>query len=129
MRAILQCPYRTHRVDMLRELDWLSIHHHIVFKSIMFIWDVFHGDNEELKKFLRQNSDVHSYNTRSLHDFHMPMQINNTSGQKSLFVSGLKFYNNIPGYTKREDMSRNVFKKGVIQYIKDNVPSLLPSSN
>jgi hypothetical protein len=65
MRAILQCPYRTHRVDMLRELDWLSIHQHIVYKSIMFIWDVLHGDNEELKKFLRQNSDVHSYNTRS----------------------------------------------------------------
>jgi hypothetical protein len=75
---------------------------------------------------MRQNYDVHSYNTRSLHDFHMPMQ-NNTSGQKSLFVSGLKLYNSIPGSVKNEDMSRNVFKKSVIQYIKDSVPSL-PSS-
>jgi hypothetical protein len=94
----------------------------------MFIWDVLHGDNEELKKFPRQKSDVHSNNTRSLHDFHKPMQ-NNTSGQKSLFVSGLKLYNSIPGHIKREDMSRNVSKKSVIQYIKDSVPSLLPSSN
>jgi hypothetical protein len=52
-----------------------------------------------------------------------------TLGQKSLFVNGLKLYNSIPGYIKREDMSRNVFKKSVIQYIKDGVPSLLPSSN
>jgi hypothetical protein len=81
---------------MLRELDWLSIHQHIiVFQSIMFIWDVLHGDNEELKKFMRQNSDVHSYSTRNLHNFHMPMQ-NNTSGQKSLFVNGLKLLQQHP---------------------------------
>jgi hypothetical protein len=105
----------------------MNLRQGIVFKSIMFVWDILHGDNEELKKFLRQNSDVHSYNTRSLHDFHICL-CKTTSGQKSLFVSGLKLYNSIPGYIKGEDMSRDLFKKSVIQYIKDSVPSLLPSN-
>jgi hypothetical protein len=59
---------------------------------------------------------------KNLSNFHMPSQ-NNTSGQKSLFVSGLKLYNDIPGDIKRKEISRNVFKKRVEQYKKDSAPS------
>jgi hypothetical protein len=82
----------------------------------MFKWDVLHGDNEELEKFMRQNSDVHSYNTKSRHDFHMPIQ-NNTSGQKSLFLSGLKIYNSIPGYIKNEDTCQEMGSRKVLYSI------------
>jgi hypothetical protein len=59
---------------------------------------------------MRLNSDVHSYNTRSLHNFHMPIHNNTsaTSGQKSLFVSGLELYNGIPGDIMEEEILRNV---------------------
>jgi hypothetical protein len=80
---------------MLRELDWLSIHQHIIYKTLMFIWDTLHGDNEEFHKFLKLNSDVHSYHTRGEKNFHMSTQ-NNKSGQKSIFVNGLKLYNCLP---------------------------------
>jgi hypothetical protein len=40
----------------------------------------------------------------------MPTQ-NNTSGEKSLFVSGLKLYNGIPEDIKREEIPKKVFKK------------------
>jgi hypothetical protein len=77
MRAILQCHYLTHRVDMLREIiDWLSIHQHIIYKTLMFIRDTLHGDNEEFHKFLKLNSDVHSYHTRGEKNFHMSTQNN-----------------------------------------------------
>jgi hypothetical protein len=77
---------------MLRELNWLSIHQHIIYKSVMFIWDTLHGDNEELQKNLKLNSDVHSYHTRGEKNCHVPTQ-NNRSGQKSIFVNGLKLNN------------------------------------
>ena len=51
----------------------------------------------------------------------MPNQ-NNKTGQKSLFIKGLKIYNSVPEAIKSEQASRNVFKKRVIQYIKERIP-------
>jgi hypothetical protein len=48
----------------------------MVFKSKMFIWNILHGVNEELKKFMRL--DVHSYHTRNLHNFQCMHTQNNT---------------------------------------------------
>jgi hypothetical protein len=56
------------------------------------------------------------------HNFHMPVQ-NNRAGQRSIFVSGLKLYNEIPEDLKRE-VSRNVFEIKITKFIKESVPTL-----
>jgi hypothetical protein len=81
--------YRTHRIDMLRDLDWLSVYQHIIYKIVMFIWDTINGENEDLKKFMTLNSEVYSHQTRSIQNFHIPIQ-NNKAGQRLIFASGLK---------------------------------------
>ena len=101
MRAILHCHYLTHRADMLRELDWLSVHQSIIFKTIMFIYDVIHSEDEEMQKYIKKNCDIHSHYTRGQQKFHMPNQ-NNKTGQKSLFIKGLKIYNSVPEAIKSE---------------------------
>jgi hypothetical protein len=49
----------------------------------------------------------------------MPVQ-NIRAGQRSIFVSGLKLYNEIPEDIKRE-VSRNVFKIKITKFIKESV--------
>ena len=92
----------------------------------MFIYDVIHSEDEEMQKYIKKNCDIHSHYTRGQQKFHMPNQ-NNKTGQKSLFIKGLKIYNSVPEAIKSEQDSRNVFKKRVIQYIKERIP-ITPST-
>ena len=46
------------------------------------------------KNFFKTNSDVHSFNTRSIHDLHIPVA-NLTVFQKGVWYSGIKIYNHL----------------------------------
>jgi len=121
MRTVLKCEFRTHRVDMLESLQWLSVEQNINFKVIMFIYDFTHDDKKMYFSHLyERNIDVHDHNTRTAHDFHMPIQ-NNNSGQKSLFVNGLKIYNELPDNVKLA-RSKNVFKQKAKDFVKFKYP-------
>jgi hypothetical protein len=43
-------------------------------------------------------------------DFHMHTQ-RNTTGQRSLFVNGLKLFNGLPDHMKVPNLNRNLLKK------------------
>jgi hypothetical protein len=46
------------------------------------------------KNFLKTNSDVHSFNTRTNHDLHIPAA-NLAVFQKGVWYSGIKIYNHL----------------------------------
>ena len=124
MRAILQCHYRTHRIDMLQKLGWLSIYQKNIVKVLIFIRDSIIDENSEFQHYLKKNCEVHKHNTRGSQKFHLPIQ-NNNSAQKSIFIKGLKIFNDLP--TELRDathVSRNVFKDRVSQFITESIPIL-----
>jgi hypothetical protein len=123
MRAILSCDPQTHRQDMLENLGWLSVKQSIIYRVIIFISDILRTDTCDFKQYLRLNSDVYNYDTRGSTNFYMPIQ-NNNSGQKSLFVNGLKCFNELPKHIKEilPQVSKAVFKSILISYIKCNIP-------
>ena len=129
MRAILQCHPRTPRKDMLKELGWLSIHQQNVLQTILFIRDAISQENNNFQCYLKKNCDVHQYNTRRSQNFHLTHQ-NNKSAQKSIFINGLKIYNNLPTELKdiATHVSRRVFKDRVSKFVSESIP-ILPNLN
>jgi hypothetical protein len=123
MRTVLKCDYSVHRVDMLEELNWLSVQQNIMFKVIMFIYDLTHDEKKGyFSHMYKVNKDVHAYNTRSANNFHMPLQTN-SSGQKSLFVKGLKVYNTLPDCIKNDNtLSTKMFKSKIKDFVKIKYP-------
>ena len=122
MRAILQCHNRTHRVDMLEELGWLSVHQNIVYKVLLFIRDALQEENTDFEAYLKKNCDVHNYNTRGATKFHLPIQ-NNMIAQKSIFINGLKFFNKLPNELRdTTHVSRKIFKTRITQFVRESIP-------
>ena len=120
MRVILGCDRRTHRVDMLQELNILSVEQKIAYKVLLFIYNLKKGRNSEIfSDFMVLNNDVHQHDTRSKNDFHFSNQ-NNVSSQKSLFINGLKAFNELPRNSL--DLSIVKFKKLLFQFVKQKYP-------
>jgi hypothetical protein len=123
MRAILRCHPRTHRIDMANTLGWMSVRQNIVYKVLLFIWDVNSQDeNSIFRNNVQKNNEVHPYTTRGANKFYMPSQKNRT-GQNSLFVNGLKLFNELPESMKTS-LSRNKFKSMLHSYVVSSVPFL-----
>jgi hypothetical protein len=52
------------------------------------------------KDSFKTNSDIHSFNTRSNHDLHIPVA-NLAVFQKGVWYSGIKIYNHLPPTLKQ----------------------------
>jgi len=59
------------------------------------------------KDFFKTNLDIHSFNTRSNHDLHVPVA-NLTVFQQGVWYSGIKIYNHLPPTLKQ--LSYDIFK-------------------
>jgi hypothetical protein len=59
------------------------------------------------KDFLKSNSEVHNFNTKSNHDLHIPVA-NLTLLQNRVWYSGIKIYNHLPLTLK--ELSDGIFK-------------------
>ena len=91
---------------------------------LLFIRDaILQDENTDIEGYLKKSCEVHNHNTRGVTKFHLPTQ-NNKSAQKSIFINGLKKFNELP--SELRDVSRKVFKARVIQFVKESIP-ILPS--
>lgn len=117
MRIILKCDYRTHRIDMLNDLGWMSISQRIRYNTLVMIFKINHGlVPPYMHNNITLNSDIHSYNTRNRNNFRLPLP--KTEQVKfNIFYYGLKMFNELPSQMKNID-SLNVFKKECAKYIK-----------
>ena len=62
MRVILGCDRRAHRLDMLEELDFLSVEQQTLYRVLLFIYDLMKGRNYELfSDLISTNSDYHDH--------------------------------------------------------------------
>lgn len=121
MRIILALPKRSHVSEMLNTLQWMTIEQRIGLRVLIFIHNIERKSfNVDFKEFMFKNSDVHNHNTRSSNKYHIVRQ-NKTSSQKSLFINGIKFYNNLPENIKNE-ISKNKFKRYCVNFTKFMLP-------
>jgi hypothetical protein len=64
-------------------------------------------------------SDVHSFNTRSNHDLHIPVA-NLTVFQKGVWYSGIKIYNHLPPALKQLSHDIPKFKVALKRFLLAN---------
>ena len=120
MRVILGCDRRAHRLDMLEELNFLSVEQQILYRVLIFIYDLMKGRNYELfSNLISTNSDYHDHNTRNKDKFHMKIQ-NNYTSQKSLFVNGIKVFNELPQDSLQHGKKK--FKTIITTFVKQKCP-------
>lgn len=100
MRIILKCNRYTPIKMMLNVLNFMNVYQRIVYKTLIFIFKM---KNRLLPTYLYDNlktiSEVHNYQTRNRNDFFIDT-VNKTSTERSVFLKGLKMYNNLPDSLK-----------------------------
>lgn len=104
IRIILNCEYRTHRVDMLNELNWLSISQKIKYNTLIMV--VFKMKNSLAPFYLNENinyiNEIHDRNTKNKNNFRL--HIPRTEQMKNnLFYNGLKMFNELSNQIKEID--------------------------
>jgi hypothetical protein len=45
----LQCNIRTHRLDMAKKLQWMSVNQNIIFRVLLFIRDIIENESDPSK--------------------------------------------------------------------------------
>jgi len=81
--------------DLLKKLYILPLQSQYIFSLLMFV--------VKIKDFFKMNSGVHSFNTRSHYDLHIPAA-NLAVFQKAVWYSGVKIYNHLPPSLKQLHM-------------------------
>jgi hypothetical protein len=71
------------------------------------------------KDFFRTNCDVHSFNTRSHHDLHIPAA-NLAVFQKGVWYSGIKIYNHLPPTLQQLPYDISKFKAALKRFFFTN---------
>ena len=89
----------------------LSLQSQYIFSLLMFI--------VKNKDFFKMNSDVHSFNTRSNHDLHIPVA-NLTVFQKVVWYSGIKIYNHLPPALRQISYDILKFKVALKRFLLTN---------
>ena len=84
----MNCDNKFSCQDLFKKLFILPCQSQYIFSLLMF-----HKD------FFKTNSDIHSFNTRSNHDLHIPVA-NLTVFQKEVWYSGIKISNHLPATLK-----------------------------
>lgn len=114
MRCVLKCGLRTHIVDMLNELKWMSIVQRLKFNALIFIFKLKNG---LFPIYLQRNLQYVGsyYNLRNVGNFRLPLY-RRTSSQNNILYKGMQLFNNLDVTTK---METNIirFKKQIEQHI------------
>jgi exonuclease III len=116
MRIVLDCGWRTSRVEMLNSLGWQTVEQRIRFNTLVLVHKIKNGlvpNYLTNKVTFRQNT---RYPLRNASDFGLP-KVKKTATQNSVFYNGLKLYNELPNNVK-ETNNMNEFKKQCSLYVK-----------
>ena len=122
-RLILKTGNRTHRIDMLDSLEWLSVKQTIYLNTILFIHRIAIGLSPDyLQHHMTKTSEHHDHETRRNDEYHLK-SYKNSSSQNSLFYNGLKIYNSFMNFKKsrRTDINHST-KTLAIEFVKINFP-------
>ena len=121
-RLILKVDSRTHREDMLEELQWLTVKQTIYLNTIMFIHRIAIGISPAyLQQHMVKTKYFHDHLTRSNDDFKLK-NYTTASSQNNLFYNGVKMYNNFIHFRKSRSTSTQSTKSLAIEYVKMNYP-------
>ena len=118
MRIILGCHPRTHIVDMLDTLKWMSIKQRFRYNLSILLWKITNNRTPPtLGNFFTPVAEIHTYNTRSSSsgNFHRKR-----SHKHSLTAIGASTWNAIPQHV-RDVSSLYSFKKNLILHIFQTV--------
>lgn len=120
MRIVLRCPKDTSVKSMLNELQLLSVRQRIFYLTMTRIFKLKNGLlPKQLCEMVSFVGEVQKYWLRNEHDFRI-IQVKKASTQKSMMISGLRFFNNLPSDIKRETNAIK-FKTNLINHVKNNV--------
>ena len=121
MRIILQCHHRTHVLDMLKALKWMSIKQRLLYNLYILLWKIVNNRVPDyLSHIFTPVSHMHNYNTRSSTTGNFFMH---RTSQKSLSYLGAKYWNQLPQHIW-EMRSLYGFKKCLVHYIFENIEPL-----
>jgi len=116
MRIVLRCHKRTHVVDMLNTVCWMSIKQRIFFNTMLLIFKMKQKlVPEYLYKKILLNSDIHDHNTRNSGDIFRGVQISETMN-RSIYQSGVAAYNMLPCNVK-DLTDLKLFKRMLKEYV------------
>jgi len=97
--------------DLFKKLNILPLQSQYIFSLLMFV-----VKNKELFK---TNYDVHSFNTRSHYDLHIPAA-NLAVFQNGVWYSGIKIYNHFPPTIKQLSYNISKFKVALKRFLYTN---------
>lgn len=120
MRIVLRCPRDTSVKSMLNQLHMLSVKQRIFYLTMMRVFKLKNGMlPRQLCQMVSFVGDAQRYWLRNEHDFRI-IQTKKAATQASMMISGLRFFNNLPGELKSEtDVFK--FKRCLVDYVKDFV--------
>ena len=109
MRTILHCHPRTHILDMLRTLKWMSVKQRLHHNLCIFIWKIIHNQVPTyLSNIYTPVANIPSHNTRFSSNSSL---FQNRNSHKSLSTLGVKVWNGLPQHI-RDAGTLYSFKKG-----------------
>ena len=121
MRAILHCHPRTHILDLLRTLKWMSIKQRLHYNLCTFIWKIIHDQVPiYLSDIYTPVANIHNHNTRFSNNSSL---FRRRTSHKSLSTLGAKIWNELPQHV-RDARSLYSFKKGCVLHIFDTIAPL-----
>ena len=94
--------------DLFKKLYILPLQSRYIFSLLMFV--------VRNKDFFNTNSDVHSFNTRSHYDLHIPAA-NLAVFQKGVWYSDIKIYNYLPPTLKPLSYDISKFKAALKRFL------------
>jgi hypothetical protein len=97
--------------DLFKKLHIFLLQSQYTFSLLMLV--------VKNKDFFKMNSDIHSFNTRSNHDLHIPIA-NLTVFQKGLWYSGIKIYNHLLPTLKQLSYDISKFKTALEGFLLTN---------
>ena len=117
MRVILKCNKRTHVIDMLNALGWLSIKQKNMYNTMLIMYKI-HKKliPEYLYDKIIMNNDIHDHYTRNSNKFHQMSQ-KSTTMNRSIYQSRVKVFNTLPNDCI-ESKTLNVFKTKLITILE-----------
>lgn len=117
MRIILKKSWWTSGIDMLQQLDWMSVRQRINLQVLLFIYKVTNGMLPKYLKNSFQSNEGRNHVTRSVTNEHLRLPLfRKSSTQRSLLYNGVKEFNKIPVEVRNNNF-RN-FKEYCVSYVK-----------
>jgi hypothetical protein len=108
IRIIMNSDNRISWRNLFKKLHILPLQSQYIFSLLTFV--------VKNKDFFKTNSDVHSFNTRTNHDLHVPVA-KLTVFQKGVWYSGIKIYNHLPPALKQLSHDIPKFKTALKRFL------------